>query len=56
MCQHLNAVPLYDPEQIKEFADKHGFGLFNVILQSILREDPKSSEEHCVLQQKRMAH
>lgn len=48
-----NAVPLYDPEHMKEFADKCAPGLFNVILQSILREDPRLSEEHRVLQQKR---
>jgi len=48
-----DAVPLYDPGQIKEFADKSAPGLFNVILQSILWEDPRLSEEHCVLQEKR---
>ena len=48
-----NAVPLCDPEQMKEFADKCAPGLFNVIFQSILREDPRLSEELRVLQQKR---
>ena len=48
-----NAVPLYDPGQMKKFADKSAPGLFNVILQSILREDPRLSEEHRVLQEKR---
>ena len=48
-----DAVPLYDPGQMKEFADNCAPGLFNVILQSILREDPRLSEEHCVLQEKR---
>ena len=50
-----DAVPLYmyDPRQMKEFADKSAPGLFNVILQSVLREDPRLSEEHRVLQEKR---
>lgn len=48
-----DAVPLYDPGQMKEFADKNAPGLFNIILQSILREDPRLSEERCVLQEKR---
>ena len=30
-------------------------GVFNVILQSILQEDPRLSEEHRVLQEKRTA-
>ena len=51
--ESCDAVPLYDPEQMKEFADKCTPGLFNVILQSILREDPRLSEEHHVLLQKR---
>ena len=41
-------VPLYAPGQMKEFADKTAPGLFNVILQSILWEDPRLSEEHRV--------
>lgn len=48
-----DAVPLYDPGQMKEFADKSAPGLFDVLLQSILREDPRLSEEHRVLQEKR---
>ena len=46
-------MPLYDPGQMKEFADKSAPGLFDVILQSILWEDPILSEEHRVLQEKR---
>ena len=46
-------MPLYDPGQMKEFADKSAAGLFDVLLQSILREDPRLSEEHRVLQEKR---
>lgn len=48
-----DAVPLYDPGQMKEFATKSASGLFNVILQSFLREDPRLSEEYHVLQEKR---
>ena len=48
-----DAVPLYDPGQMKEFADKSAPGRFDVLLQSILREDPRLSEEHRVLQEKR---
>ena len=48
-----NALPLYDPGLMKKFADKSAPGLFNVILQSILREDPRLSEEHRVLEEKR---
>jgi len=48
-----DAVPLYAPGQMKEFADKTAPGLFNVILQSILWEDPRLSEEHRVLEEKR---
>jgi len=46
-------VPLYAPGQMKEFADKTAPGLFSVILQSILWEDPRLSEEHRVLEEKR---
>ena len=46
-------MPLYDPGQMKEFADKSAPGPFNVILQSIFQEDPRLSEEHHVLQEKR---
>lgn len=38
---------------MKEFADKCAPGLLNVILQSILWEDPRLSEEQHVLEQKR---
>ena len=46
-------MPLYDPGQMKEFADKSAPGLFNVILQFILQEDPRLSEEHRVLEENR---
>lgn len=36
-----------------DFADKSAPGLFNVILKSILREDPRLSEDHRALQEKR---
>ena len=48
-----DAVPQYDPGQMKEVADKSAPGLFNVILQFILQEDPRLSEEHCVLEENR---
>ena len=48
-----DAVPLCDPGEMKEFADKCALGLFNVILQSILREDPRLSEEHTVYYRKK---
>ena len=48
-------MPLYDPGRMKEFADKSAPGLFNVILKSILQENPRLSEEHRVLQEKRTA-
>ena len=48
-----DAVSLYDPGQMKEFADKSAPGLFNVILQSVLQEDPRLSEEHRVVEEKR---
>ena len=38
---------------MKEFADKSAPGLFNVILQFILQEDPRLSEEHRVLEENR---
>ena len=43
-------MPLYDPGQMKESADKSAPGLFNVILQFIPQEDPRLSEEHRVLE------
>ena len=46
-------MPLFDPGQMKEFADKSAPGLFNVILQFILQEDPRLSEEHRVLEENR---
>ena len=46
-------MPLYDPGQMKEFADKSAPSLFNVILQFILQEDPRLSEEHHVLEENR---
>ena len=48
-------MPLYDPGQMKESADKSAPGLFNVILQFILQEDPRLSEEHRVLEGNRTA-
>ncbi|CAH3112525.1 unnamed protein product, partial [Pocillopora meandrina] len=59
--ENSDAVPLCDPGLMKEFADKSALiaqililiCLFNVILQSILWEDPRLSEEHHVLQEKR---
>ena len=44
-------MPLYDPEQMKEFADKSAPGLFNVILPFMRQEDPRLSEEHLVLEE-----
>ena len=46
-------MPLYDPGQMKEFADKSAPGLSNVILQFILQEDPRLSEEQRVLEENR---
>ncbi|XP_066030173.1 uncharacterized protein, partial [Pocillopora verrucosa] len=51
--ENSDALPLCDPGLMKEFADKSALSLFNVILQSILWEDPRLSEEHHVLQEKR---
>lgn len=51
--ENSDAMPLYDPGQMKKFADKSAPDLFNVISWSILQEDPRLSEEHRVLQEKR---
>ena len=48
-----NALALYTPSEMKKFAEKNAPGLFNLILHSILRDDPRLSDEHRVLQEKR---
>ena len=48
-----NVLPLYTPSEMKKFAEKNAPGLFNLILHSILRDDPRLSDEHRVLQEKR---
>ena len=47
-----DAVPLYDCDD-ERLWDTIAPGLFKVILQSILQEDPRLSEEYRVLQEKR---
>lgn len=51
--QVQNSDSLYEPGEMKEFLEKHAPGLFDVILKSILRDDPRLSAEHRTLQEKR---
>lgn len=51
--QVQNSDSLYEPGEMKEFSEKHAPGLFDVILKSILRDDPRLSAEHRTLQEKR---
>lgn len=51
--QVQNSDSLYEPGEMKEFSEKHAPGLFDVILKSILRDDPRLSAEHRTLQAKR---
>lgn len=55
LLQHQvqNSDSLYEPGEMKEFLEKHAPGLFDVILKSILRDDPRLSAEHRTLQEKR---
>ena len=51
--QVQNSDSLYEPGEMKEFSEKHALGLFDVILKSILRDDPRLSADHRTLQEKR---
>lgn len=44
---------LYDPQKMKEFAETHARGLFDKILHSITRTDPRLSGERKSLQVQR---
>ena len=51
--QNSDSFSLYEPGEMKEFSEKHAPGLFDVILKSILRDDPRLSAEDRTLQEKR---
>ena len=51
--QAQNAASLYEPTEMKTFAEQNAPGLFNIILHSILQDDPRLSQEHRTLQEKR---
>ena len=42
--QAQNAASLYEPTEVKKFAEQNAPGLFNIILYSILRDDPRLIE------------
>ncbi|XP_078364173.1 uncharacterized protein LOC144648517 [Oculina patagonica] len=45
--------PLYHPGAMREFAEKYAPGLFNMLLQSILRDDDRLSNDDRSLQEQR---
>lgn len=49
---HLK-TPLYNPKEMKEFAEKHAPGLFDTILKAISRDDHRLTTEHAEMQQQR---